>query len=475
MASRSFLLLVVTVLVKMLQAESRNLKTCETARYKNAQTDRITYMSLHEVQQRPLAGARLVVGFWNCSVKNFDVSLLYVNVMDELADFYNFSYSKVGLCDGGFQKAAVDIRAGRMDMICGVHLYVERAKELKFLATIEEDYFTFLIRMPLRSIHSNMTLLGPFSLTSSLLICACAIAVAIVLTLYSWYDETGRRGRGVSSASCDRNHVITHLDHSFTYVFGSFFSQVGTFRTSSPWLRIMEGCWWLFVIIIVAIYSGMWISVLSVDTMAVFPFENLEEATKSFITPVVWRNFASERILQSENLDSHFGKLWQKVKKDPSAIIDSLDEALRLVLTGKYAFLTSVSNAKRYIISDYVESGRCRLAMAPVEVVPTSVSCAMLQTSPYLEQLDRGVSFLRQDGLIRKWNKESLVPLRSLCGGGGSEVAVSAQTIDVGKMYTMFEVPFWGTLAALFILCAEKLIHFASVLLNRTVEQLPRP
>lgn len=229
-----------------------------------------------------LNGAHLNVGLWLCSnqtVYDYIIMRPYIHFLDELGQYYNFTYSKRYLCAGGFAGALRRIKAGKIDLICDVVINSERGKQVRFLNGIVETSWAFVIKMPETYIE-QVTIFAPFDYVTWLLILASAIVViGVIRTLHTL------------KTSSDHQSANFCLDYLTVYVFGTLVYQGGTFASSRISIRLLQGCWWSFVIVLIGIYAGTLVSFLSVKTKVAYPFTTLQEATESEYTPVVVRDF----------------------------------------------------------------------------------------------------------------------------------------------------------------------------------------
>ncbi|XP_014673014.1 PREDICTED: glutamate receptor ionotropic, kainate 3-like [Priapulus caudatus] len=407
---------------------------------------------IRKTQEAPnFHGVELKVGFLNCSAVNTEISIINRNILRELGAYYNFTYSAIPFCNGGFSKVVAEVEAGRMDMACDVVTHPERAKQLRFLQPILHSYYVLLIKFPEKKTQTKLTIFVPFTTLTWVLIVACSLVITVLLPVLKYL-----------SLSPDSPRYIWHgLSSAAVYVFGTLSNQGGTWVSGRIADRTLQFSWWMFVIVILSTYTGSLVSFLSVDTEVAYPFTSLHEAANYPITPIIVPGFIAEALLKESPPESDLGKMWKKALADPDAVVHSADEAIDRLLTGKYTlFVESDWYGTLHAQRDYRRSGECRLAMVPITVLPTSTTCVLAYGDPYYERLNDGITILHQSGILQKWTDDMLKVPGCLL----EQTSVSANVILLPYLQNLFTFLLLGVLVGGCCLCIELLISFMKYL-----------
>ncbi|XP_067669738.1 glutamate receptor ionotropic, kainate glr-3-like [Haliotis asinina] len=198
--------------------------------------------------------------------------------------------------------------------------------------------------------------------------------------------------------------------------------------------RIFYESWWLFCIIIVAVYTGNLVAIMSVVKEKI-PFNTIEELAENDDFKIIINKGSSHEDIYKYSNDSVRKKIWTKVLETRSASIqNSLDEDLHykmLLQSGHYAYITGSANI------DGIEKTVNNLRRMKCGTGPEYLSLPFPLNSPLVELFadklirlyDNGV----QEAWARKWytskpdkdiparTKASMSDLRSvwvMCGSG---------------------------------------------------------
>lgn len=396
-----------------------------------------------------LKGADLKAGFWLCSTSTqyeSHVMQAYVTVLDELALYHNYSYREHFLCAGGFQAAVKELQDGSIDLICDVVVSEERERTVKFCEGIIRSRFVFITNAPDKQLI-HLTVLSPFHTNTWLLIFVWVTIVSGLLTVVnSLRPPEGEYRRS-------RTEMVCFL---FIYIFGTLLNQGGTYKSSNVAVRMLLGWWWVFAVVVMGLYTGTLVSYLSIKTTTVYPFTTLREAAESPITPMVLRNFVVETVLRNSHPESDFGKLWSKILADPRALVDKPEDAVDLIITGKYTLVfESEWQASLLAEDDYARSGLCRLAIIPVDYL-TTASCATSYSSPYIDAVSEGVARLSEHGILQKWRKTEWLVNRTC--NYREEDTVAANSLTMSQLKNVFLLLGGGTCVGFACMCVEAIV-----------------
>ncbi|XP_067671610.1 probable glutamate receptor [Haliotis asinina] len=222
--------------------------------------------------------------------------------------------------------------------------------------------------------------------------------------------------------------------------------------------RILFSCWWLFCLIMVAVYRGNLMAFLAISRTVV-PFSTLEELANQDVydvgAPV--GSYLSLALMSSNQ--TTLKTIWKKIEKTHAASPkfgdgDYLYQLQRLH-EGNFAYIQS------NVASDVIMNGTCNLAKMKEGFLPTSSSMPFPLHSPLARLFYPEVLSVMDTGLYAKWYGK-WVPTQESCSDKSVAVGVSALQVD----------DYYSALAA----CAAGVSLAAMVLLGETyfIEIMPQ-
>ncbi|XP_014677578.1 PREDICTED: proline-rich receptor-like protein kinase PERK8 [Priapulus caudatus] len=244
------------------------------------------------------------------------------------------------------------------------------------------------------------------------------------------------------------------------YVIGTLANQGGTYNPVHAAARLLHTSWWLFVIVMLGLYTGTLVSFLSVRTTIAYPFTNLREAAEGAVVPVVWRGYAIESLLRDSPPQSDFGRLWAKVSADPRATIEHEEQFAERLMSGDYAYIVNDWSGSSLVEQDYRQTGRCRLSIIPVDY-NVRISCVVAPESPHKEALNRGIRALSDSGLLAMWQRQAMSRVSACAPRAIADVVDNK--LSLSHLRNIFRFLLEGVIAGLLALMGERaaqcLIH----------------
>lgn len=391
--------------------------------------------------QSDFEGVHYKVGLWNCSRAETVLATFYRKVFDEIAHFYNLSYSVVNMCVN-METIYENINSGKLDVVCDLSKTPERQKRLKFFKPFYEQSYAFIIKMPKGTWH-RFQITAPFSSLTWIFIFVYGFVMIFLLGMLQ------NRSRDM--------HDTSYTD-IFIYVFGTVTNRGGTYRNDSTVVRVLQGCWWMFVIVTVAIYTGIIVSYLSVFVTVNYPFTTVKEAADGRMIPVVMEQFSGTDLMKNSNPDSDFGKMWKKVSRDPRATVSEHEDAMELVLTGNYYFIVGTTFGRILVATENEFFGECKVELAPVQFLPTAVTCATSYSFQNFHALDVMIQYLAQNGILHKMEQELELQTKD-CLNHLPKAVVQTGAITPEYLWSVFGFLLCGIGAGVLCLFVEKTIH----------------
>lgn len=384
-----------------------------------------------------LGGVQLKFAFWNC-VEGDRLFMEYSRkAFDELAVCLNFSYVMSESCEE-FSAYSELMRSGKLDLTGLAIQSPERHVQATFLHPFIQTRYAIVIRKPPPYTTPSLTVLSPFDTLSWVLVCGFLLSGTVILKLCQRVGPA--RGKSIS--------------YNFMFVFGTVLKQGGTYNSRCSYVRIFMSCWWIFVIVVSAIYTGTLVSFFSVTTRTEYPFTSLEEAASSKLLPTVVDKYAALEWMQSGQVGSYQWRLLQKLKSGGQGKVVEVQEALGLALTGKYFFISDMSYGSVYLATDYTNTKECRYTFAPFTFSDINIGWAVSHDSPYQEPLNQGLLKLFENGLMQKWWREIFPSAMDSCLAY-PEPEIASFALSINHVAFILLVPVVGAVGGLLILLIE--------------------
>ncbi|XP_046363536.1 probable glutamate receptor [Haliotis rufescens] len=213
--------------------------------------------------------------------------------------------------------------------------------------------------------------------------------------------------------------------------------------------RMLFSCWWLFCLIMTAIYRGNLMAFLTVSRTVV-PFRTLEELANQDVydigAPV--GSYLSLAIMSSNQ--TTLKKIWKKIQQTHAVGPKSGDAdyvyQLQRLHEGYFAYMQS------NVASDVIMNGTCSLAKMKEAFLPTVSSMTFPLHSPMARLFHSKVLSVMDTGLYPKWYGK-WVPTQESCSDKSIDVGVS--TLHVHDYYSALAACAVGVSVASMVLLGE--------------------
>ncbi|XP_070179415.1 uncharacterized protein [Littorina saxatilis] len=330
-----------------------------------------------------------------------------------------------------------------VDMVVApISIQAEREKVMDFVYPFFVDYTTVLLKLPDPADSKWRTLIQPFQTTVHMYIWISLLGVTLIthtLEYFNPYYATNTKS-------------MLHIGDMFWYMFGALLTQGGAILPDSQTGRTMVSIFWLFSIIMAAIYGGNLIASLTVSKDKA-PFETLlsmvEQDVYTWGTPggTFWVT-----LFESSSIDV-FQKVWAGIQRELASDPDvlALDPAVHLakVKAGHYAYIGDKSAISTWLKSE------CDLLTIKEEFLPLQYAIGMVNNSAYTNMVSEEMLYINEIGLIDTWERKWWSKT-SFCKGSLTTESTVISLIDV---QSAFFLVFIGITLALLVLVTEKLSH----------------
>lgn len=204
-----------------------------------------------------LCGAHLTIKQWVCTKDEWIVSQYDAKLLAEMSKFLNFTYSIEPSCpDSRFKSFVSDFNAGRLDLLTGSFITLQRKQMVRFLHPVIKTTMGIIIKMPekARDLHTFFVL-APFDSSTWLMTVAFGAICGVMLTYYDALIS--------GTWKAEFKHKIGKV---LQYCYGLLVNQGGVYVPSRLTSYIFITCWMMSALVVVNLYTGTLVSFLSVQS-----------------------------------------------------------------------------------------------------------------------------------------------------------------------------------------------------------------
>ncbi|XP_023239045.1 ionotropic receptor 93a-like [Centruroides sculpturatus] len=280
----------------------------------------------------------------------------------------------------------------------------------------------------------------------------CILLSIPILATILYFINTFSPFYHVSNVKHDRG--LFKFYNCFWYVYGAILQQGGIYLPEAISARIVVSTIWIFVIVIIATYSGNLIAFLTFPE-ASWLIQSLEDLVDNYALKILIKDGSGfhQEILESNTT------ILQKIKHrmentDTIQLIDNIGEGIDSVIKGRSAYIEEKFVLANIINQDFNDTGMCRIVLVPRHYKETFLSIGLRHGSPLLEPLNKEIRNLWNNGLIEFWNKKYFLTrdecsiVRTTLMGGKRGVALK----DLGGAFALY---FLGIILAFLLLIIE--------------------
>ncbi|XP_055954811.1 glutamate receptor ionotropic, kainate 2-like [Patella vulgata] len=280
------------------------------------------------------------------------------------------------------------------DMAIGpISLTAEREEVVDYTTPVMEDGAGLILRKFEDTYGKIFRSFKPFTLNVWITIGFVLLAVGLIL---GFVDKVSPyRGK---TSEIGQEVKTTSVADDIWIVYGSYMEQGTEFTPSNASGRFILGFWWIFTILIISSYTA---SLAAFLTVAFFdkPIKTIDDLTsQSEIKPLVKQGSNLYTLLKKGETE-RYRKLYELLKQAPE--VTNKDEAIKLVLTGNYAYLTDQSQLQ------FLQKEDCdQLILGEEPFNSGGIGFIVTKGSPFLQQLSYNIIKLQEAGLISKWTQK---------------------------------------------------------------------
>ncbi|XP_066976901.1 probable glutamate receptor [Macrobrachium rosenbergii] len=184
------------------------------------------------------------------------------------------------------------------------------------------------------------------------------------------------------------------FDKSFMFVLQTIANKGSTWAPNLDAGRTLIAAWLLSAIILIAAYSGILVAMLTLPKV-VITIDSIDDLVHQKGIP--WKlllNTHTTRMLQESRDESR-----RLAFVRSSGFIVDCDNNKTELAEGKYAAICPRLRAKKVIMWDYSNTGKCRMYIAKERVNFNMQAFALRKGSPYSKKINRAIRAIHEGGI----------------------------------------------------------------------------
>nr|KAG5707744.1 hypothetical protein BaRGS_003319 [Batillaria attramentaria] len=329
---------------------------------------------------------------------------LCIDLINALAEELKFTYQLVAPGDGLFGAPEPDgswngmvgmVKRGEADMAIGPFTITSiRETVVDFTVPYMEDGGGILT---LRKDPNPdlMRMFAPFTTTIWLATGGMVLLFGLVLFFINRFSPYSRQARGGGEASWN-------VAVSVWIIFSSFMEQGAVKQPRSTSARMVLGCWWVFTVLILSIYTATLAAMLTV-TLEPDVIDSIDEVLASDVTPLTLTGTNWDTLFATADTGV-YKQIGQRMEAGPD--IRDISDAMSHVLKGGAAFLYDISQL------DYLYKQDCQNLHLAKKVFNANGLVYVLMDYLIL----RSILKLQEGGFVEMWRQRWWRGSRQ-CGG----------------------------------------------------------
>lgn len=328
---------------------------------------------------------------------------LCVDLLRHLQTALNFSYQWTEPADGEWGTLNADkkwtglvglLERQEVDLVVApLAMQAEREKVMDFIHPFYLDYTTVLLKLPDPNESKWRRLVQPFKPQVHMCIWFSLLGVTFITAVMEAFNPF----------YVTHPRSILHVGDMFWYMYGALLTQGGARLPDSHAGRTMVSAFWLFSIVMAAIYSGNLIAFMTV-TKEEAPFQTVRGMVSQ--DDYKWGTAGGTswvNIFQSST-NEVFKKIWAGIesyrKSDPDVLASDPEVHLRKVKDGKYSYIGDKSAITTWLLSE------CDLIAIKEEFLPMQYSIGLVNNSAYTTMFSDEMLRINEIGLTETWTRK---------------------------------------------------------------------
>ncbi|XP_042873004.1 ionotropic receptor 93a-like [Penaeus japonicus] len=231
---------------------------------------------------------------------------------------------------------------------------------------------------------------------------------------------------------------------------------------SNPWLpksdsrRVMAATWLLATLILLSLFSGTLIAMLTVPLVRL-PIDSTEDLVNQDDIP--WAIESGSFLYQI--LYQATGGIYKALWDGHSERITDCYSYREDIKRGKYAAVCDKMTMKKVMSEDYSKTGECNYYMAREDFKSMPLALGFQHDHPLYEEANEQLLRMLNKGLINQWIDQQIPNGTACTGPPGSDIAGVKRSLSLADYYgvfSLFGVALWLFSGVLFIeICLAKI------------------
>ncbi|XP_023221675.1 glutamate receptor ionotropic, delta-2-like isoform X2 [Centruroides sculpturatus] len=335
-----------------------------------------------------------------------------------LADHYNFSYIVYDPPDkmyalpingskADWKGLIGELTTQRADMaVADLSWSPDRAAAVDFTHKLFDETLTFIYRAP-NFLTRAWILFEPYSKQMWMALGLTAILISLTLFFITCLD-----------VCLLQNTKVEVLNLLYWAIEATFRIMVTQGSDTLPIMitgRIIVGTWLLSMVIFVAIYSGNLTYSLSFHKTDK-PVDNLKEMVSKYSSAKLAVRYGS--LPHSYFMEDNwiYKDVWKNNMEQNVVPGDILDqEIMNLVRNSSYVWISERTILQYEMIEASVNHTFCEFYVSKANILHTDWAIALQKDSPFLQQFNKKIKWMRYSGLVKKWKKHYWTKKRQGC------------------------------------------------------------
>ncbi|CAD5116451.1 DgyrCDS5337 [Dimorphilus gyrociliatus] len=180
----------------------------------------------------------------------------------------------------------------------------------------------------------------------------------------------------------------------------AFFKQGAVSEIKSSSGRYIVGTWWIFVLVIVATYTGNLIAFLTTN-IPKLPFSTLEQMAQQKEYAYGLQDGIVQMMLFKTSSNPTYKRVWEGISSHrDDVLVKDTTEGLVKAKNEKYIYIGEKTNIEAEMASD------CNITLLPEEFFKVGFGFALQDGDPYGEVFNKEIMSILEGGLIQRWKKK---------------------------------------------------------------------
>ncbi|XP_071549118.1 glutamate receptor ionotropic, kainate 2-like isoform X2 [Panulirus ornatus] len=391
----------------------------------------------------------------NSRYEGFCVDLLtYVSTMAGFEYEIQFSgdglYGLIDTDSGEWNGLVRELIDKKADLAVGsMTINYARESVIDFTKPFMNLGVSILFKVPQRVPTQLFSFMNPLAVEIWLYILLAYIIVSTTIYIvarfspYEWHNPS----------PCHNNREIMENDftlgNSFWFTIGTLMQQGSDLNPKAASTRIVGGIWWFFTLIIISSYTANLAAFLTVERM-ITPIESAEDlAEQNEIEYGTLEGGSTMAFFRDSKIET-YQKMWRYMEsKRPSVFVPTIDDGVKRVLEGNYAFLMEST------MLDYTIQRNCNLTQVGGLLNSNSYGIATPIGSPWRDKISLAILELQEKGIIQmlysKWWKNT----GDVCNRDEKNKDSKANALGVANIGGVFVVLLCGLALAIVVAILE--------------------